>query len=118
MERKYYQKIQIINHLENLSRTDGPIDWLRQEEFFKKIKDFAGEMIATAIIDDILGRIGTPNKISDREYINKFLKLLAQKNNINNKNNNNIIINDNISPLLEEDDNNRITTTSSNFSDF
>ena len=75
-------------------------------------------MIATAIIDDILGRIGTPNKISDREYINKFLKLLAQKNNINNKNNNNIIINDNISPLLEEDDNNRITTTSSNFSDF
>ena len=88
VSREYYLRIQIIDHLEVLSRTIGPINWLRQAEFFIKIKDFAGETIANAIIEDLCGKIGTEEKINDRLYINKFLKLLANKININNINNN------------------------------
>jgi len=101
IDKEYYKRIQLIDHLEKLSKTVEPINWLKQTEFFKKVMDFAGETIANAIIEDLLGKIGTPNKINDKEYIDKFLKLLINKDNIyKGKNNNNIIdnssINDNI----------------------
>ena len=79
--REFYKKIQIIDHLEKLSKIAGPIDWLKQDEFFKNIRDFASEEIANVIIDDILSTIGTDIKGDDKRYIQDFLKLLARRNN-------------------------------------
>ena len=47
--RDYYKRLQVIEHLRKLEATTESIDWLKQTEFFKKVKDFAGEEIANAI---------------------------------------------------------------------
>jgi hypothetical protein len=59
----------------------GRIDWLKQNEFFEKMKDFAGEEITQTIIDDLFQKYEKNGKSNDKEYINKFLKLLLYNNN-------------------------------------
>lgn len=83
--KEYYKRVQVIEHLKKLENSTEKIDWLKQTEFFRKIRDFAGEEIAQAIISELLEKIGTEEKINDREYIKKFLNLLIEKddNNIN-----------------------------------
>lgn len=80
VDREYYKRIQVIEHLKKLQSSKEKIDWLAQTEFFKKIKDFAGEEIANAIINELLDRYGKNEKINDRDYIQKFLNLLIPKN--------------------------------------
>lgn len=80
VDREYYKRIQVIEHLKKLQSSKEKIDWLAQTEFFKKIKDFAGEEIANAIINELLDRYGKNEKINDRDYIQKFLNLLIPRN--------------------------------------
>ena len=77
--KEYYKKIEIIDHLEKLASIAGPIDWLKQEAFFLKIRDFAGLQIANAIIDVIYSKVGTDEKMDDKQYVREFLKLLIQE---------------------------------------
>lgn len=79
VDREYNKRLQVIEHLRKLEESLGSIDWLRQTEFFKKIKEFAGEEITNAIINDLLENVGKNKKIDDKEYIRKFLNLLASK---------------------------------------
>ena len=81
--RDYYKRLQVIEHLRKLEATTGSIDWLKQTEFFKKVKDFAGEEIANAIINELLEKIETNEKIDDKKYITRFLiLLLGNKDNL------------------------------------
>ena len=86
VDKNFYKRVQVIEHLRKLEQSIGSIDWLKQTEFFKKIKEFAGEEITNAIISDLLENVGNNNKINDREYIKRFLNLLVSKNNYNQNN--------------------------------
>ena len=81
VDKNYYKRIQIIGHLRNLEKMSGRIDWLKQNEFFEKMKDFAGEEITQAIMNDLFQKYENNEKSNDKEYINKFLKLLLYNNN-------------------------------------
>ena len=84
VDKHFYKRVQVIEHLRKLEQSIGSIDWLKQTEFFKKIKEFAGEEITNAIINDLLENVGNNQKINDREYIKRFLNLLVSKKDNNN----------------------------------
>ena len=70
----------MIEHLRRLENSKGPIDWLKQTEFFTKIKDFAGKEIANAIISELFEKIEINKAIDDKSFIQRFLILLLGHN--------------------------------------
>ena len=81
--KDYYKRLQVIEHLRRLENSKGPIDWLKQTEFFTKIKDFAGKEIANAIISELFEKIEINKVIDDRSFIHRFLILLLGHNDNN-----------------------------------
>lgn len=89
--KDYYKRIGIIDHLDKLAAVAGPIDWYLQDEFFEKIKDYAGEQIANVVINDIYSNLCEYKKMDDKKYIRQFKNLLIEnKNNHDNNNDNNV----------------------------
>ena len=86
VDKEYNKRLQVIEHLRNLEESVGSINWLKQTEFFKKVKEFAGEEITNALINELLENFGNNRKINDREYIKKFLNLLVSKKDNNDDN--------------------------------
>lgn len=94
--KDYYKRKEIVRNCDELAAKDGPIDWFLQDEFFKKIKDYAGEQIAIGIINEIYDGIERNQRIDDREYVRRFKNLLIKnKNNDNNNHDNNNYDNNN-----------------------
>ena len=90
-EQDYYYRVQVIEHLRKLeeqTKKGNPVDWFRENEFFKKIDILAGSAISKAIQDDLKGNSeGTPGndqemkRKSDQEYIELYLKCLLNDGN-------------------------------------
>ena len=87
--KDFYKRIQIIDHLDKLAAVPGPINWYLEEEFFNKIKDYAGEQIAHGIIDSIFQNLIEDKKIDDKTFVKQFKNLLIKNNNHDNNDNNN-----------------------------
>lgn len=76
VEKNYYDKMRLIDILNGLEKTEGKIDWVSQEAFFRLIKDFASEEIANVIIDDIYNKIHVNQEIDDKQFIREFKNIL------------------------------------------
>lgn len=83
--KRFYQKQEIIDHLNNLESMEK-IEWLSQEEFFKKIETFCGNIVLQGIQNELFGDIQRGNKVNDKDFIKKFKKLLIEDNNRENSN--------------------------------
>lgn len=76
VEKNYYDKMRLIDILNGLEKTEGKIDWVSQEAFFRLIKDFASEEIANVIIEDIYNKIHVNQEIDDKQFIREFKNIL------------------------------------------
>lgn len=79
--RRFYQKLEIIDCLNDLESMER-IEWLSQEEFFKKLVEFCGNGVVQAIQDELYNDIKNENKVNDKDFIKKFKRLLIEDNNI------------------------------------
>ena len=89
-EQDYYHRVQVIEHLRKLeaqTKSGKPVDWYKENEFFKKIDKLAGSAISKAIQDDLKGNSNeTPGndqeskRKNDQEYIELYLKCLLENN--------------------------------------
>ena len=68
--------MRLIDILKGLEKTEGKIDWVSQEAFFRLIKDFASEEIANVIIEDIYNKIHVNQEIDDKQFIREFMNIL------------------------------------------
>ena len=82
-----------MRKLEEQTKKGNPVDWFRENEFFKKIDKLAGSAISKAIQDDLKGNSNeTPGndqemkRKSDQEYIELYLKCLLNDGDAGNKN--------------------------------
>lgn len=75
VDLEFYKRYQVIEHLNELDKMEH-FDWLEQTEFFKKLKELAGDQIVQGIIDELFNERLEHRGKCNKDYIIRFLKLL------------------------------------------
>lgn len=96
VDKEYSKRHLVIEHLRQLEEkaSSGPIDWLKQDEFFKKIEDLTTSVIANSIKEDLVKRYTSNSSENDsqklteidKDFIKKYKILLLKKDDILNSN--------------------------------